>query len=113
MVSSRRPEEGDQKREPYARHLVSTVPGLEVGRVGGVKALSNRNPALNPKAELGLEAQYGSRETWQHREETERGSSRQGPPDPRKVERRFEGTDTGAQGLIVLRAAWQGWHTLP
>lgn len=56
----------------YARHLVSTVPGLGV-----------RNPASTPKVELGrAKGPDLAAEKHGSVEETERGSSRQGPQAP-------------------------------
>lgn len=49
---------------------------------GQSKAWGRKNLAPTPKAELGYDTQFGSRETWRHGEKKTGGGNRQGPPGP-------------------------------
>lgn len=73
---------------------VSTV--LRLGG-GGTPGAGQQKPWPFSQRGAGVEAQFGSRETWQHGEEkTEVGSSRQGPP--RSPEMRGESLKALTQG---------------
>lgn len=100
----------DQQRGFYARHLVSTVPRLGVGAIQG---MGQQKPCPYPQSRTGaMTPNLAAEKHGGMEKRRQKGGDRQGPP--RSPEgKKFEGTDTGGQGLSVLHAAWQGRHPLP
>lgn len=74
---------------------VSTVP-----RLGESKAWGSKNPVPTPKQNWGEEAQFGSRETWQRREDRS-GEQQAGlPRSPEKRGRNLKALTQGPKGSL-------------
>lgn len=87
----------DQQRGFYARHLVSSS---QTGGGGNPRHGAAETLPLPPKQNWGYDTQFGSRETWQHGEETtEGGATGRAPPrSPEKRGKSLKALIQGAKG---------------